>query len=118
MNLEEDKQLEQEEIIEMATIYKKETSRPLTNYQKQLNKAAQSLCLENPGLLCKKRSFLIETARQKIIDKGFQFKKGKTRSKKGLGEVTDSPAKRRRLKTTQEIRDRRITEIEDKVTSL
>lgn len=40
-----------DEIKEMAKIYQKETSRPLTPYQKRMNEAAQELCLQNPALL-------------------------------------------------------------------
>lgn len=70
-----------EEIVEKATIYRKEGVRPLTNYQKSLNNAAQTLSLKDPGLLSK-RQMLIEMAREKIIGEDFQFVKGKSRSKK------------------------------------
>ena len=44
MNLEEDKQLPDEEIMDIAIIYRKETSRTLSKYHKNMNKAAQQLC--------------------------------------------------------------------------
>lgn len=81
VNLEEDTSLPDEEIMEMAIIYRKESARPLSKYQKKINDAAQQLCLQNPGLL-KKRQLLIDTARAQIIADGFQSVKGKSRSKK------------------------------------
>ena len=70
-----------EEIKQLATIYKKETNRPLPPYQKKMNKAAHLLCLENPALL-QKRNVVIEESHSKIISEGFQFVKGKSRSKR------------------------------------
>ena len=51
-----------DEIKEKAKIYRKETNRPLTSYQKKMNLAAQELCLQNPALLLNKRTVLIEEA--------------------------------------------------------
>ena len=79
--LDEHKCLSTEQIKEMATIYKKESKCPLSNFQQQMNEAAQQLCIKNPGLL-HKRKLLMEEARMKIMDEGFQFVKGKSRSKK------------------------------------
>ena len=73
----------------MATIYKKETTRPLTNYQKRMNEAAQELCLANPGLL-QRRKLLLDAAHDKIIEGGFQFAKGKSRSRNSVNRE-DNP---------------------------
>ena len=94
----------------MATIYKKETTRPLTNYQKRMNEAAQELCLANPGLL-QNRKLQLDAAREKIIDQGFQFAKGKSRSRKGAN-CEDKPTPKRR-KCSQTIRDQRLKDIEE-----
>lgn len=67
----------------MATIYKKTSSRPLSLYQKRMNEASQKICLKNPGLL-RSHQKMMECAREKIMDEGFQFVKGKSRSKKKL----------------------------------
>jgi hypothetical protein len=101
------------EITRLATIYSKESSRPLSNYQIEMNKAAITLCLNNPQLLLKKRSELIAKARQKIIDEGFQFKKGRSRSKKD--NVKPIEPKTKRQKTTHVFREKRLLEIEEKV---
>ena len=95
----------------MATIYKKEITRPLTNYQKRINEAAQELCLANPGLL-QKGKLLLDAARAKIIEQGFQFVKGKSRSRKDADPNQDPPATKRR-KYSQDMRDQRMKDLED-----
>ena len=61
----------------MATVYKKVSSRLVTNYQVAINKAAQELCLKNPGLLKE----MIAKAHEHIITAGFKFGKRKYRLK-------------------------------------
>ena len=94
MTLLEDNFLKSEDIKEMATIFRKETTRPLTNYQRKMNEAAYELCAANPGLL-RTRSLLMEKACAKIIEEGFQSVKGKSRSKKDLNPSDDQPTKKR-----------------------
>ena len=72
----DEKSLKDDEIKEMATIYRKETTRELSKYHKAMNAAAQELCIANPGLL-RQRSVMIEKACAHIIEQGFQFAKGK-----------------------------------------
>ena len=86
--LEDHKNFSHEKIREMAIIYKKESKRPLTSYQRRINEAAQELCIKNPGLL-HKRKLLMEEARQKILDEGFQFVKGKSQSRRGANPDSD-----------------------------
>ena len=76
-----DRDLDEKQIREEARIYRKESKRPLSLYQKKMNAAAEEICLVNPSMLVK-RSDLVEAARVRIIEEGFQFKKGKSRSKK------------------------------------
>lgn len=90
-------------------IYKKETSRPLSKYQKAINKAAQSLCVHQPSLL-RNRQALIERARDKLFADVFQFVKGKSRSKKFSD--SDEPPKKKRPKLNQEIRDKKVGELQ------
>ena len=52
-------------------------------------------------------------ARQKIINEGFQFKKGKSRSKKGNAQPIDQKSKF--CKTNHSFREKRLLEIEEKV---
>ena len=81
-----------------------------------MNQAAQELCLRNPGLL-PKRKLLIDAARDKIIEQGFQFVKGKSHSKKCASISDDMPAPKRR-KSSQDIRDQRMKEIEEECQDL
>jgi hypothetical protein len=111
--LEIDKKLNEDEIKEMAIIFRKTTSRPLTEYQKRMNSAAQQMCLKNPALI-RKRQLLTDEARKKILEEGFQFVKGKSRSKKGLSKNEGEP-KPKRLKMNQDIRDTRMKELEETI---
>ena len=72
------------------------------------------LCLQNPGLL-RKRQALIDAARAKIIDEGFQFVKGKSRSKSVTPESEPKP---KRQKLSQEVREKRLKDIEEDTTDL
>ena len=110
------KQLRDGEIKDAAVIYKRETSRPLSNYHKKMNEAAQELCIQNPGLITKRKQ-LIEAARSKVIEDGFQFVKGKSRSKKGV-DTTSIAEPKPRQKTSQELRERRLKEIEEDLKDL
>ena len=100
----------------MATIYKKESSRPLSKYQLKMNDAAIHLCLQNPGLLRKKRKVLMDAARDKIIADGFQFAKGKSRSKSLTPEAAEPKPKRQKL--TQDVREKRLKDIEEDMSDL
>lgn len=78
VSLSDDTRIEKERIKELALIYKKETSRPLSKYQVEMNKAAQALCIQQPSLI-RNRKTLMDSARDKLIADGFQFVKGKSR---------------------------------------
>lgn len=71
-----------DKIREEATIYRKTAHRPLSKYQMHINAASVQLCLNNPTLLLNWRVLdLLELARSKVIEEGFVFAKGKSRSK-------------------------------------
>ena len=97
-------------IKEMAIIYHKTTSRPLSEYQKCMNSSAQQLCLKNPAL--HKRQLLSDEARKTILEEGFQFVKGKSCSKKGPSR-NEGELKPKRQKMNQDIRDTRMKELEE-----
>lgn len=101
-----DRQLEEEEIKSQATIYKKETTRPLNNYQKQINEVAQEICVKNPSML-RNRQKLLEMARIRV-DESYQFKKGKSRSKR-------TPPAPKRKKVNQADRLTRMKTLEDDI---
>lgn len=90
-------------------VYKKVTSRPLSKYQLAINDAAQELCLKNPGLLHSRKELLAKVL-EHIIANGFQFAKGKSRSK---DFSTDEEPVSKRRKLSKSIREQRLKDVED-----
>ncbi|KAI8883641.1 hypothetical protein K501DRAFT_272510 [Backusella circina FSU 941] len=72
--------MSREFIISHATIYGKKTSRSLTSYQEAINRASVQLALENPMLVIEKGR-LFEEAKKKLLDEGYHYKRGRSRSK-------------------------------------
>ena len=72
---------DEDEVFKSAMIFKKETTRPLTDYQKRINEEAGKLALTHPELLTR-RGELLEKARELVVMSGYTFKKGKSRSRK------------------------------------
>ncbi|KAI9493710.1 hypothetical protein BDB00DRAFT_787811 [Zychaea mexicana] len=83
-------QTSREVIISHATIYGKNNTRPLTSYEAAINEAAIQLALDNPSLLVNKGN-LFEMAKKKLLDSGYQYKRGKSRSKLTKGRAQVSP---------------------------
>ncbi|KAI7873141.1 uncharacterized protein EV154DRAFT_579504 [Mucor mucedo] len=67
-------------ILSHATIYGKKKNRPLTSYEEAINRASLDLALENPVLISKKGR-LFDMAKQKLLDSGYHYKRGSSRSK-------------------------------------
>ena len=110
--MEEDAQHYEVEIKRLAIIYgKKEMLRPLTNYEKRMNEASVEIYLNRPGFLRKSKSERLAAARAKIIDEGFQFVKGKTRSLNKNSNLVP-PSKR---KQTNDVREWRLKELDDQL---
>lgn len=107
-----DASLDKMEVREAAKIYRKEKSRPLTEYQKRINEVAQEICVQNPTML-HMRGRLLEKAREKV-DSTYSFKKGKSRSKKYL---TSSSAPKR-CKLNKEYREQRMKGLEDELQNI
>ena len=108
--------MDSEAVASMATIYKKESARPLSNYQKRINQAAIDICLKNPGML-KKRQALIDAARRKILVDGFQFVKGCSQSRSASDDSAEKP-KAKRPKLSQDVRDKRMKDLEEDLTDI
>ena len=70
--------LSEEDIKEKVVIYRKEKKRPLSQFQKNINEAAVQIALQDPSVLAT-RKLLLDAAREKVIDDGYKFKKGKSR---------------------------------------
>ena len=107
--------MEEERLKELAVIYKKDTSRPLSKHQLAMNEAAQALALDQPSLI-RKRQMLLDLARDRVIASGFQFVKGKSRSKKSSGSEEEPAPKRRKL--SQDIREKRMKDLEQDISDL
>ena len=75
---------EESHIKEKAIIYRKQSKRPLTQYHHRVNAAAQEICLKNPSMLTR-RGDLQLAAQQAVLQSGYQFRKGHSRSKKLAG---------------------------------
>ncbi|KAG0196651.1 hypothetical protein BGX28_009896 [Mortierella sp. GBA30] len=69
-----------EMIMHQALIYGKHSSRSLTKYEDAINRAAQSLALEEPSLLANK-GLLWNKAKAKLLEEDYDYKRGKSRSK-------------------------------------
>lgn len=88
----------------------------LNNYQQRINEAAILLCLQTPSLLSKRGELLIQ-ARQKVEDDGYNFVKGKSRSKRSTSTCSDESSSStvslptKRIKIDEESRKRRINEL-------
>ena len=61
----------------------------LSDYQQEVNAAAEKICLRNPHMICK-RGTLLELARKEVHDSGYVYKKGKSRSK-AFGTCENTP---------------------------
>lgn len=96
--------------MEKAIIYKKLSCRPLSKYQLAMNSAAQEICTARPGMLLGKRHDLIQAARSKIISDGFQFVKGKSRSKL---DGDDCPSTPKRKKSNVDLRRKRVHDLQE-----
>ena len=102
-------------MLENAKIFRRESSRPLTNYQKQVNEEAGLLALNNPSLLCRCGE-LLELAREKVMEGGYNFVKGKSRSKR-LASPDDTP-RPSWAKINAKLRQKRISALEDDIANL
>ena len=107
--------MSEDDIKEKAVIYKKQSSRPLSQYHLSMNAAAQEICIANPGMLLGKRMNLIDAARSKIIQDGFQFVKGKSRSKVA-GDDSQTTPKRKKL--CADVREERVHDLKEDIRDL
>ncbi len=88
--------------------------RKLSKYQQSINDIAAKITLDNPDLLSSKQK-LWKEARKKLDESGYGYKKGKSRSKQlvSSSESDESTPAPKRIKTTEALRVKRISEIEE-----
>ena len=106
-----------DEVFEKAKIFRKDSSRPLTDYQKQVNFHAGKLAIANPALLCK-RGELLELARTEVHESGYTYKKGKSRAKKIASTSSEKATKSSRSKISADMRHKKISSLEEQIANL
>lgn len=104
--------MDEEELMEKAIIYRKESSRPLSNYHNRMTEAAQQICKNNPAMLCKRQA-LIESAHCKIIEEGFQFVMGRSCAKSSESQITP-----KRRKISLDVREKQLQEVQEDISDL
>ncbi|OBZ91247.1 hypothetical protein A0J61_00698 [Choanephora cucurbitarum] len=72
--------LTKEFIVNNSIIYGKKNNRPLTSYEEAINRASLQLALENP-LLISKKGDLFDLAKKQLLQEGYRYKRGCSRSK-------------------------------------
>ena len=79
-----------------------------------INDFAAEIAFDNPDILLSKQK-LWEEARKKLDESGYNYKKGKSRSKQlvSSSESDESTPAPKRVKTTEALRIKRISEIEE-----
>ena len=97
----------------MATIFKKETNWSLSNFQ--INEEAGKLALSDPSLLCQCGQ-LSEQACSKLVEKGYTFVKGKSRSKR-LASPDNTPCATR-AKISGEVRAKRRAALQEDIANI
>ena len=97
-------------------IYRRETKRPLSNYQKQINEAAGEIALRDPSILSSKKGRLLEAAKEEVYLSGYAFKKGRSRSKRFSTDSSSDSSKRTNL--NKDIRECRIRNVNEEITDL
>ena len=70
-----------------SKIYGKNSARPLSKYEEQINHASAQLCVRIPDLV-RDRAYLLKECRKILDDEGYAYKKGKSRSRE-LNPVPD-----------------------------
>jgi hypothetical protein len=84
-------------IRKQAMIYGKNSARDLSRYEQRINEASIQLCLQSPNLLSD-RTLLLQEARRVVDEEGYNYKKGKSRSRalNPQADVSSDPPKRKR----------------------
>lgn len=105
---------EDQQIVLQARIYTKE---PLSEYHQQLNRLAGKICLQSPSLLVLvQRGELLKQAQKALKDSGYQYTKGRSKSKV-FGEDASTAAPKQ-PKLSKEFRKTRCLQIEEETKSL
>ncbi|ORX46986.1 hypothetical protein DM01DRAFT_1144873 [Hesseltinella vesiculosa] len=98
-------------IVAHAKIYGKNSTRPLTRYEMEINQASVELALHEPALLLEKGR-LFDMAKKKLMDRGYMYKRGKTRSKLRY-QLTPLPSPPKKPSIDSPINRSRVLTIQD-----
>ena len=82
-----------------------------------MNDAAGDICVRNPIMLSM-RGELLELARKSVNDSGYEYKKGKSRSKRFGSASSVKASTPKRPKLDQEFRARRMQQIQEEVKTI
>ena len=104
-----------EKIKEQSVIYKK-CADLCSQYEKAINDASLQLCLDNP-LLLQERGKFFHWREKKFMLKAIRPGKKKSRCKL-FSSKTETPQVAKNPRLTQELRDKRITEINEDLAEL
>ena len=77
-----------------------------------MNEASANLCLQSPNLLSD-RTLLLKECRSVVDEEGYDYKKGKSRSRLLNTSVASEPPKRKKI--TEEYRLSRIAELQERI---
>ena len=91
--------------------YGSHSSKPLILYQQSINSASEELAVGNPKLL-DDRQKLLKLARARVNDDGYNYKKGKSRSKQ-LSEFGTVVTQVKRTTIPAFVRNQRMLHLED-----
>lgn len=109
-----------EYIRKQAMIYGKDPTKKLTPWHEKVNAASYELALNDPNILLLPKQELIEAAQKNVRDQGYNFIKGKSRSRHihnpGLEELPSPVPKR--PKVNEAIRNKKIAEFQEDVKDL
>ena len=114
--LDADRVLDEAEIRTLTTIYKKESLRKLTDYQKRINEVSQNICIKNPTMLRSRKKLLL--AAQEEVNKTYQFKKGRSCSKHQSVQSDPGGSKPKWKKLNKDFRVERMKTIEEEIKHL
>ena len=99
-------------IRKQSKIYGRNSTRSLSKYEERINETSAQLCLQTPDLLSD-RTLLLKECRRVVDEEGYNYKKGKSRSRSLNPDVSSDPPKRKKI--NEEYRLSRIAELEEQI---
>ena len=106
----------QDYVRKAAKTYGKTSEKRLTVYQEAINEASIELCLQNSNLLSN-RKLLLDSARKVINDRGYHYKKGKSRSLV-LNPSSGQETTLKRRKISRDVRLSTIANLQEQIKDL